>query len=59
VKRRGTTSATVVTKPAMFSRMPIRALFSLRKGEIGVNLLTYKPGDEDGYFMFLASPASM
>jgi len=43
----------------MFSRMPIRALFRSEKDEIGVNLLTYKPGDEDGYFMFLAHRASM
>jgi Ca-activated chloride channel family protein len=30
--------------------------FAPEKGEIGVNLLSYKPGGEDGYFLLLASP---
>jgi Ca-activated chloride channel family protein len=30
--------------------------FSLDEGDIGVNLLSFKPGDDDGYFLLLAAP---
>jgi Ca-activated chloride channel family protein len=30
--------------------------FAPEKDEIGVNLMTYKPADEDGFFMLLAAP---
>ena len=30
--------------------------FSQEEGDVGLDLLTYKTGDEDGYFLLLASP---
>jgi Ca-activated chloride channel family protein len=57
VKRRGSTSATVGYEASDVQPDADFALyFAPEKDEIGVNLLTYKPGDEDGYFMLLASP---
>jgi len=57
MKRHGSTSAT-----AGFEATDVRPdadfalYFAPEKDEIGVNLLTYKSGDDDGYFMLLASP---
>jgi Ca-activated chloride channel homolog len=57
VKRRGSTSATVGYEASDVQPDADFALyFAPEKDEIGVNLLTFKPGDEDGYFMLLASP---
>ena len=57
MKRRGSTSATVGYEASDVQPDADFALyFAPEKDEIGVNLLTYKPGDEDGYFMLLASP---
>ena len=57
VKRRGSTRATVGYEASDVQPDADFALyFAPEKDEIGVNLLTYKPGDEDGYFMLLASP---
>lgn len=57
LKRHGSTSATVGYEASDVQPDADFALyFAPEKDEIGVNLLTYKPGDEDGYFMLLASP---
>src|SRR5712672_1225714 len=57
VKRRGSASATVGYEASDVQPDADFALyFAPEKDEIGVNLLTFKPGDEDGYFMLLASP---
>jgi Ca-activated chloride channel family protein len=57
VKRHGSTSATAGFEASDVQPDADFALyFAPEKDEIGVNLLTYKPGDEDGYFMLLASP---
>jgi Ca-activated chloride channel family protein len=57
VKRRGSTSATVGYEASdVHPDADFALYFAPEKDEIGVNLLTYKPGDEDGYFMLLASP---
>src|SRR6267378_7350446 len=57
VKRRGSTSATVGYEASDVQPDADFALyFAPEKDEIGVNLLTYKQGDDDGYFMLLASP---
>jgi Ca-activated chloride channel family protein len=57
VKRRGSTSATVGYEASDVQPDADFALyFAPEKDELGVNLLTYKSGDEDGYFMLLASP---
>lgn len=57
VKRHGATSATVGYEASDVQPETDFALyFAPEKDEIGVNLMTYKPGDEDGYFMLLASP---
>jgi Ca-activated chloride channel family protein len=31
--------------------------YSLEGGDLGVNVMAYKPGSEDGYFLLLAAPA--
>ena len=57
IKRDGSKRATVgyeasdVTPDTDFS-----LYFAPEQNDIGVNLLTYRHGDEDGYFMLLASP---
>jgi Ca-activated chloride channel family protein len=57
VKRRGSSSATVGYEASDVQPDADFALyFAPEKDELGVNLLTYKSGDEDGYFMLLASP---
>jgi len=57
VKRHGSTSATAGFEASDVKPDADFALyFAPEKDEIGVNLLTCKPGDEDGYFMLLASP---
>jgi len=57
VKRHGSTSATVGYEASEVQPDADFVLyFAPEKDEIGVNLLTYKPSGEDGYFMLLASP---
>lgn len=57
VKRHGSTSATVGYEASDVQPETDFALyFAPEKDEIGLNLLTYKSGDKDGYFMLLASP---
>src|SRR5712672_278870 len=57
IKHHGSTSATVGYEASdVHPDADFALYFAAEKGEIGVNLLTYKPGDEDGYFMLLASP---
>ncbi|HEX4264998.1 MAG TPA: VIT domain-containing protein [Verrucomicrobiae bacterium] len=57
IKREGSKRATVgfeaneVTPDTDFS-----LYFAPEQEDVGVNLLTYKTGDEDGYFLLLASP---
>jgi len=59
IKRDGAKNATVgyeandVTPDTDFS-----LYFAPEKSDIGVNLLTYRHGDEDGYFLLLASPGT-
>ena len=59
IKRDGSQRATVgyeandVTPDTDFS-----LYFAPEKNDIGVNLLTYRHGDDDGYFMLLASPGT-
>src|ERR1051326_4575845 len=57
VKRHGSTSASVGYEASDVQPDADFALyFAPEKDEIGVNLLTYKAADEDGYFMLLVSP---
>lgn len=57
VKRRGSTSATAGFEARDVQPDADFALyFAPEKDEIGVNLLTYKRADDDGYFLLLASP---
>ena len=57
IKRDGSKRATIgyeandVTPDTDFS-----LYFAPEQDEVGMNLLTYKTGDEDGYFLLLASP---
>jgi Ca-activated chloride channel homolog len=57
IKRDGSKQATIgyeandVTPDTDFS-----LYFAPEQSEVGVNLLTWKSGDEDGYFLLLASP---
>ncbi len=59
IKRDGSKRATVgyeandVTPDTDFS-----LYFAPEQNDIGVNLLTYRHGDEDGYFLLLASPGT-
>src|SRR3954470_21908372 len=32
--------------------------YSQQESDVGINLMTYKPADEDGYFLLLASPGA-
>ncbi len=57
VKRHGSTSATAGYEAADVQPDTDFALyFAPEKDEIGVNLLTHRKSDEDGYFLLLASP---
>lgn len=59
VKRHGSTSATVGYEASDVQPDADFALyFAPEKNEIGLNLLTHKSGDGDGYFMLLASPGA-
>ncbi len=57
IKRRGDDRATVgyETKDVL-PNTDFALYFAPEKGEVGVNLLTHKTGEEDGYFLLLASP---
>jgi Ca-activated chloride channel family protein len=57
VKRHGSTGATAGYEGTDVQPDTDFALyFAPEKDEIGVNLLTYRKSDEDGYFLLLASP---
>src|ERR1043165_5015725 len=57
VKRHSATSATATYEAGDVQADADFALyFAPEKDELGVNLLTYKTGTEDGYFLLLASP---
>jgi Ca-activated chloride channel family protein len=57
IKRDGSSRATVGYEANDVSPDTDFALyFAPEPDEVGVNLLTYKSGDEDGYFLLLASP---
>ena len=57
VKRHGSTSATAGYEATDVQPDTDFALyFAPEKDEIGVNLLTHRKSDEDGYFLLLASP---
>ena len=57
VKRRGATRATAGYEATDVQPDTDFALyFAPEQDEIGVNLLTHRQGDEDGYFLLLASP---
>jgi Ca-activated chloride channel family protein len=57
VKREGTTRATVGFEATDITPDTDFALyFAPEKDDLGVNLLTYKTGKDDGYFLLLASP---
>jgi Ca-activated chloride channel family protein len=57
IQRRGNTQATVgfETKDAR-PDTDFQLFFATEAEDIGMNLLTYKQGGEDGYFLLLASP---
>jgi Ca-activated chloride channel homolog len=57
VKRHGEKSATIGFEQSELSTDKDLALFySAEKRELGLSFLTYRKGDEDGYFMLLATP---
>jgi|ERR1043166_3698873 Ca-activated chloride channel family protein len=57
VKRHGANTATTAYEASDVQPDNDFALyFAPEKDELGVNLLTYKTGTEDGYFLLLASP---
>ena len=59
VNRHGSTAATAGFEASDVQPDTDFALyFAPEKDEIGVNLLTYKRGDDDGYFLLLASPGA-
>ena len=58
IRRRGDKQATVGYEAAnVRPDMDWQLYFSQETGDLGVNLLTYKPADEEGFFLLLASPA--
>jgi Ca-activated chloride channel family protein len=59
IKRHGSQRATVGFEASNVKPDTDFALyFAPEKDELGVNLLTYKTGNEDGYFLLLASPGT-
>lgn len=57
VKRDGSNRATVGYEASEVKPdADLQLYFAPEKDEIGVNLMAYKTGDEDGYFLLLASP---
>jgi Ca-activated chloride channel family protein len=57
IKRDGSKRATVGYEAnEVTPDMDFSLYFAPEQEEVGVNLLTYKTGDEDGYFLLLASP---
>jgi len=57
IKRDGAKRATVdYQENNVTPDMDFSLYFAPEQNDIGVNLLTYRQGDEDGYFLLLASP---
>ena len=57
VKRDGPNRATVGYEASdVKPETDFQLYFAPEKDDIGVNLMTYKKGDKDGYFLLLASP---
>lgn len=58
VRRHGTRQATVGYEAAnAHPDTDWQLYFSQEDGDLGVNLLTYQPGGEDGFFLLMATPA--
>ena len=59
VRRHGDKNATIGFEQSELATDKDLALFySAEKSELGMSFLTYRKGDEDGYFMLLATPGS-
>ena len=57
VIRHGDKSATLgLEEKELSSDKDLELFYSAEKGEVGMNLLTYRTAGEDGYFMLFASP---
>lgn len=59
VLRHGSRSATIgMEQSELNSDKNFELFYSAEKGEVGMNLLTYRAAGEDGYFLLFASPGS-
>jgi Ca-activated chloride channel family protein len=57
IKRHGDKSATIgFEQSELTTEKDLELFYSAEKSELGLSLLTYRKGDEDGYFMLLATP---
>ena len=58
VNRKGKKAVTIgLEEEHLAGDKDFELFYSAEKSELGLNLLTYRKGDEDGYFMLFASPA--
>lgn len=57
IKRHGDKSATIgFEQSELTTEKDMELFYSAEKSELGLSFLTYRKGDEDGYFMLLATP---
>jgi Ca-activated chloride channel homolog len=57
VKRHGDKTATIgFEQSELATEKDFELFYSAEKSELGLSFLTYRKGDEDGYFMLLATP---